>query len=430
MAYYGPTLGGFNYGTPGYKAAAAAKDAAYAQSQAGGPAGGQTYAEQVPTGGGGGMTIPTPSVTQNPRVVAGLAGVGGMWTGDPVISMEPTFAQREQQAVEDARIQAITNARAGDGGGVIGGLRSAGTGSSSSSSRSAYEEAQAAAQAQRDRIAEMNRQAEIDAAARTQVGGIDTGARTQSQQLAEQQAQAEAALAAQAAEKQAGYGMVSQQSSQQSEMDRLLAQGAAQRAAQLQAEQAAAAAAEKQFGYGAAAMNQQAGIDTGARIQQGDIDTAARTQTGQIAAGGRTQESELQAAAEARRLAQMPQLLAGLGLGGGGATIQPPDTSAAQEAAWLRAKDRTGQVSRSALTALQNAMVTRGIQGSGLEAAGTGGLMGQGAAELSDVAREQAIQDVNTQTDWAKTKYQGDITQRGQNASLAPSLMGLFSARY
>jgi len=198
-----------------------------------------------------------------------------------------------------------------------------------------------------------------------------------------------------------------------------------------------ATAAAQAAGFGTAARTQQGEIDTGARTQQGEIEMAGRTQAQQLAEQQENAEAALQAQAESRRLGQLPKIMDAIGMGSssdttttGGGGVEFPDTSAASNAAWLRAKDRTANTYRGALDALQNQMVGRGIEGSGIEAANTRGLMGAGAGELSDVAREQAIQDVASQLDIAKTKYQGGITQRGQNISLAPSLLGLFSARY
>jgi hypothetical protein len=211
---------------------------------------------------------------------------------------------------------------------------------------------------------------------------------------------------------------------------------AARQAAEQQAALDAAAAAQT-AGFGTAARTQQGEIDTGARTQQGEIETAGRTQAQQLAAQQEAAEAQLQSDAEGRRLKQLPQIMDAIGMGSssdttttGGGGVEFPDISGAQNAAWLRAKDRTANTYRGALNALQNQMVTRGVEGGGIEAANTRGILGQGAGELSDVAREQAINDIATQMDIAKTKYQGGITQRGQNVSLAPSLLGLFSARY
>lgn len=108
----------------------------------------------------------------------------------------------------------------------------------------------------------------------------------------------------------------------------------------------------------------------------------------------------------------------GLGAGGGGgipATVQMPDTSAARAAAFGRAKDVAGQQSQAAIKALRENMAGRGLLGSGIESAGTAQMLGQTAAGLSDVGREQAIRDAQAAEQRAQMMYGGGITQRGQD---------------
>jgi hypothetical protein len=84
-------------------------------------------------------------------------------------------------------------------------------------------------------------------------------------------------------------------------------------------------------------------------------------------------------------------------------------------AALLRAKERQGQIGRSALTGLHDALGERGVLGSGIEGQGTADIAGQALSGISDVNREQQIQDTETARQMAGLKYQGGITQRGQD---------------
>jgi hypothetical protein len=124
---------------------------------------------------------------------------------------------------------------------------------------------------------------------------------------------------------------------------------------------------------------------------------------------------------------------AGFGSGGSGGpgggmpsipnipAIQMPDTSAAQAAAFARAKDQAGQTARGALTGLQSSMAGRGMLGSGLEGRGTAQVVNQGQQELGNVTREHAIQNASNAQKAAELAYQGGITQRGQDINMAQS---------
>ena len=98
-------------------------------------------------------------------------------------------------------------------------------------------------------------------------------------------------------------------------------------------------------------------------------------------------------------------------------SIAPPDTSAAQANAFARAKDQVALQTAGSLASLRSALAGRGGLGGGAEVRGTQNVLTAGQAQLGDVAREQAIQEGNRLTDFAKTGYEGAITQRGQDVT-------------
>lgn len=95
--------------------------------------------------------------------------------------------------------------------------------------------------------------------------------------------------------------------------------------------------------------------------------------------------------------------------------VQMPDLSAAQAAAFARAKDQVGEISTGALSGLRSALGGRGMLGSGNELRGTQNIAMKGLGQLGEVSREQAIQDAEARREGALTSYQGDIQQRAQN---------------
>lgn len=111
----------------------------------------------------------------------------------------------------------------------------------------------------------------------------------------------------------------------------------------------------------------------------------------------------------------------------GGPSAAGTDTSggaedlAAQDAAFGRAKDRVGAIGRAGLTGLREAMASRGILGSGIEAAGTGQVFGEAAGGLGEVARDQAIASYQE----AGKRADRNVTKRGQDMGYLQSLMGL-----
>lgn len=104
--------------------------------------------------------------------------------------------------------------------------------------------------------------------------------------------------------------------------------------------------------------------------------------------------------------------------------IAPPDTSAANSAAFSRAKDTVGQIGRAGLNSLRRAMGGRGLAGSSIEGRGLTTLVGDSMGQLSDVARQQAITDSQRAAEVADRNYAGELEQRnadigvrGQNIS-------------
>jgi hypothetical protein len=97
------------------------------------------------------------------------------------------------------------------------------------------------------------------------------------------------------------------------------------------------------------------------------------------------------------------------------ATITMPDTKAAQDAIFARAKDKVGLETAGSVTALRSALAARGLLGGGAEVKGTANVLTSGQQQLGDTTREGAIQEAGRLNDFAKLGYQGAIEQRGQD---------------
>lgn len=116
---------------------------------------------------------------------------------------------------------------------------------------------------------------------------------------------------------------------------------------------------------------------------------------------------------------------AGGGGGAGWASGGPPvpsvppvadvDTSAAQAAAFARAKDRVGQLGAGALAGLRSSLGGRGLLGSGAEVRGAVDVVNRGQGELGDVVREQAIEQAALAERTAQANRQAALEQRRQN---------------
>lgn len=95
--------------------------------------------------------------------------------------------------------------------------------------------------------------------------------------------------------------------------------------------------------------------------------------------------------------------------------VQMPDTSAATASAFATAKDQAGQIARSSLDSLAGELGAQGQLGSGEQFQKTGEIVGQAANTLGQESRSEAETNANLAADFAKTGYQGAISQRGQD---------------
>ena len=95
--------------------------------------------------------------------------------------------------------------------------------------------------------------------------------------------------------------------------------------------------------------------------------------------------------------------------------VNAPDMTQANAQIFGRAKDQAGQVGRASLQSLRDELGATGMLGSGAEAQGTRDIAARGAGLLGEVSRENAVNESAQKADFAKMKYQGDITQRGQD---------------
>lgn len=127
--------------------------------------------------------------------------------------------------------------------------------------------------------------------------------------------------------------------------------------------------------------------------------------------------------------------------GGGGFTdsATPPRAadpeSEARSAIFNRAKDQQGQIGRSAIDSLHGLAASGGYSGSGMERAGEASVVNNAASGLGDVTREQMINEAARAGQISDRDYAGgltrrgqDITTRGQNVSMLPSLLGLIQS--
>jgi len=110
-----------------------------------------------------------------------------------------------------------------------------------------------------------------------------------------------------------------------------------------------------------------------------------------------------------------------------------PDETAARAAAFARAKEQAGGTALAAMKGLQDSMASRGLMGStgrGLESGGIADIIGSAAGGVNEFSREQLLQDLNRYADISNTRYQGDITQRGQDLDAQRAILGLMSANF
>lgn len=97
---------------------------------------------------------------------------------------------------------------------------------------------------------------------------------------------------------------------------------------------------------------------------------------------------------------------------------------------FAKAKDASSRIGNQALQALRSQMVSRGIEGSGIEGRLTGNILGDVAAQQSDAAYQQSKMADEQAWEGAKLGYQGAVAQRGQDTGLAEAgYSGLISQR-
>ncbi len=105
----------------------------------------------------------------------------------------------------------------------------------------------------------------------------------------------------------------------------------------------------------------------------------------------------------------------GSGAGGYVAPITAPNTTAANSATFAAAKDQAGQTAQGSLTALRDALGSRGMLGGGVEAGATTDLVQKAAQGANDMTRQNAITDAGNAEQNALAGYSGNIAQRGQD---------------
>lgn len=140
--------------------------------------------------------------------------------------------------------------------------------------------------------------------------------------------------------------------------------------------------------------------------------------------------------ADARRLATLRSLMAQYG----GADRDPApgreqhrglsitgDEAAARAAAFGRAKDQTGLVTRGAVDTLRN--LYAGTGNVGAQRQGLENIVAGGAGALNEFTRDQLMSDLEREAQISDMTYQGGITQRGQdiNRPFNPQLQALIS---
>lgn len=146
------------------------------------------------------------------------------------------------------------------------------------------------------------------------------------------------------------------------------------------------------------------------------------------------QQAGYQTAAEQRRLEAIKGLMGSVGGGGdgGGGPATDPGIATqednARNAAFAHAKDQAGDIGRSALTSLQNNLGARGLGGSGLATSEAGKVINQGATQLGETSRGQAVDAAGNARARASEQFQGNLVRRGQDNSMKAALAGLIGA--
>jgi hypothetical protein len=106
----------------------------------------------------------------------------------------------------------------------------------------------------------------------------------------------------------------------------------------------------------------------------------------------------------------------------------PVDSSAAESAAFARAKDRSALGARSALDSLHEQLAANGLSGSSIEGTGTANVIDNAINQTDEVARGQAEQSAQRAGQVADRNYSGAITQRGQDLAAGSARVNQMSA--
>jgi hypothetical protein len=105
-----------------------------------------------------------------------------------------------------------------------------------------------------------------------------------------------------------------------------------------------------------------------------------------------------------------------------GAAGDPSPADAASDMAFGRAKDRAGLLAASRMKGARSAM---GGQSVGQSARAVNDVLSDASSGLSDVATAQAVTQANRAAQVVDRNYAGALQKRGQNMSVAPSILAL-----
>lgn len=100
------------------------------------------------------------------------------------------------------------------------------------------------------------------------------------------------------------------------------------------------------------------------------------------------------------------------------------DSSAAEAAAFGRAKDRIGKIGGGAMQSLTRMMGRRGLGGSGIEGKAIGQSVEGLRGELGDVVRDQTIEGLKRDWQVEDRNYAGDLGQRSNDMGFATTTRG------
>lgn len=104
--------------------------------------------------------------------------------------------------------------------------------------------------------------------------------------------------------------------------------------------------------------------------------------------------------------------------GGSGSPVagpQAPDTTAANAATFAAAKDQAGQTARGALTGLRDSLGERGMLGGGVEGAATQNVVNTATQGVNNQTRQNAVTDAANSEQNALAGYSGQVAMRGQD---------------